>query len=90
MAIDAAKYPQLARMEEVQSESQLLGDFIEWLGEHGMVICKPHQEFRGVAHYPILESTEKLLATRFGVDLNAAERERRAVLAEFTASRNAA
>lgn len=90
MAIDAQKYPHLARMEEVQEESQLIGEFIDWLSEQGMVICKPHEEARGAAYYPIMQTTEALLATRFGVDLNAAERERRAVLNEFNARHQAA
>lgn len=84
MSIDATKYPQLALMAAVQSQSQSIGEFIEWLGENGMVICKPDNGLRGTRFFPILESTEQLLARHFEVDLNAVERERRQALSEFT------
>lgn len=84
MSIDATKYPQLARMATVQGQSQSIGEFIEWLGENGMVICTSDDGLRGTRFFPVLESIEQLLARHFEVDLNAVERERRQVLAEFT------
>ena len=84
MSVDETKYPQLALMAAVQGQSQSIGEFIEWLGENGMVICTSDDGLRGMRFFPILESTEQLLARHFEVDLNAAERERRQVLAEFT------
>lgn len=84
MSIDATKYPQLAQMAAVQRESQSIGGFIEWLGENGMVICTWDEGLRGTRFFPIVESTEKVLARHFGVDLNAVESERRQVLAELT------
>lgn len=83
MSIDATKYPQLALMASVQGQSQPIGEFIEWLGENGMAICTSEEGLRGTTFFPVLESTEKLLARHFGVDLNAVERERRQVLAEL-------
>jgi hypothetical protein len=82
MSIDPSKYPQLALMESVQVSSQAIGEFIDWLGENGMVICTSERGLRGSQFYPVLDSTEKLLARHFEVDLNVAERERRHVLAE--------
>lgn len=84
MSVDETKYPQLALMAAVQGQSQSIGQFIEWLGENGMVICTSDDVLRGMRFVPILESTEQLLARHFEVDLNAAERERRQLLAEFT------
>lgn len=81
--IDAAKYPQLAKMEQVQAESQAIGAFIEWLSENKMFIgthVLPEGHVHEIA-VPIAEGTEQLLARHFEVDLNAVERERRAVLA---------
>jgi hypothetical protein len=84
MSIDSTKYPQLSVMVSVQGQSQAIGDFIEWLGENGMVICTSSEGLRGTNFCPVLESTEKLLARHFGVDLDAVERERRQMLAEFS------
>lgn len=89
MAADEEKYPQLTLMQAVSGESQSIGAFIEWLGENGMVVCTSKDGLRGAAFFPVLESTEKLLARYFGVDLNAAEVERRAMLAEFSARQGA-
>jgi hypothetical protein len=83
MTIDATKYPQLALMAAIQGQSQSIGEFIEWLGENGMAICSSKDGLRGTSFFPIVESTERLLARHFELDLNAAERERRQVLAEF-------
>jgi len=83
MTIDATTSPQLARMEEVQDESQMVYNFIEWLGQHGMAICTTEDGLRGTRFFPVMESAEALLARYFGIDLNAVERERRAVLAAF-------
>ncbi|WP_199031403.1 hypothetical protein [Ralstonia sp. ASV6] len=88
--IDADKYPQLAKMEEVHGHSQAIGEFIDWLNENGLTICSSEERIRGVEFYPVMETTEQLLARHFGVDLGAAERERREVLAEFQASQQKA
>ena len=86
MPIDATKFPNLARMEEVQPLSQAIGEFIDWLSENGMAICKPEDGLRGDRYFPIMEMPEQLLARHFEVDLNGAERERRQVLAEHNAA----
>lgn len=82
MTIDATKYPTLAKMASVQNDSQVIGMFLEWLQEKGMVICEqsPHL-FDALT--PVTANTGTLLARHFEVDLEAAERERRQVLAEF-------
>jgi hypothetical protein len=79
--IDAIKYPQLARMQEVQETSQAIGEFLDWLSEQRIDLCSI---IPGTGHdrwAPITDGAEKLLARYFDIDLNAVERERRAVLA---------
>ena len=85
MAIDATKYPVLSKMEDVHGESQVVGEFLEWLKEQGMTVCEP-SEFATMPWMPVRQTTEALLARYFEVDLVAAERERRAVLDEFRAA----
>jgi hypothetical protein len=79
--IDAIKYPHLARMQEVQETSQAIGEFLDWLSEQRIDLCSI---IPGTGHdrwAPITDGAEKLLARYFDIDLNAVERERRAVLA---------
>lgn len=74
-------------MRAVQEESRTIGDFLVWLQENGYVICVWRDPVRVGDHlaqpagyYPAGRTTEELLADYFGVDLEAAERERQAVL----------
>lgn len=68
--------PMLDKMEAVRARSQEIGEFLEWLGQQGYVICCSGR----YPPAPAGKSTEQLLAEYFGIDLEAAERERRAVL----------
>jgi hypothetical protein len=82
--IDANKYPQLAKMEEAQTASQAIGEFLDWLSEQRIDLCSV---IPGTGHdrwAPITDGAEKLLARYFDIDLNAVERERRAVLANHS------
>jgi len=85
MSIDAKKYPELAKMDDAQPTSQVIGEFLDWLSENGMLVGKHivPEGWTTEAFLPISEGTEALLARYFGIDLNAVERERRQVLAEF-------
>lgn len=80
--------PECDRMLEVRDRSQAIGEFLEWAGEQGYVLCallarrdyvgdviKGQQEYS-----PEVPSTEKLLADFFDVDLAVVEREKQAVL----------
>jgi len=84
VSIDVTQFPQLARMQAVQEQSQAIGEFIEWLGQNGMAICTSEEGLRGDRFYPVMVPTEELLARHFDVDLQAAEKERRATLAAIS------
>lgn len=86
MTIDASEFPQLARMEAVAEKSQSIGEFVEWLQENGMSICSTQPGLRGTTFWPVMETTEALLARHFEIDLPAVERERRKVLASCAAA----
>lgn len=83
MAINASEFPELAKMESVNPESQAIGAFIEWLGENGMAICQTEDGLRGTRFFPVMKSTEQLLAAHFQIDLGKVEAERRSVLDAF-------
>lgn len=80
--IDPQKYPHLAKMQSVSNESQAIGEFIDWLQSQGMAICSTDASQNGRLYYPVMTTTEELLARHFAVDLKGAESERRQILAE--------
>lgn len=68
-------------MSEVKGQSQVLGEFLDWLNSQGYILCRPVEgECPPVPYLPAAESVEAILARYLGVDLEAAERERRALL----------
>lgn len=86
--------PALDKPGRVHVYSQTIGTFIDWLHEHrgGVAFMHEHGEacydddgclscgMREGDYYPDHRSIEKLLADYFGIDLEACERERRAIL----------
>lgn len=81
--IDTTKFPQLARIQEVREASQAIGEFLDWLSEQRIDLAAVVPGSGHDRWAPITEGSESLLARHFGVDLRAAEAERRAVLADF-------
>lgn len=73
--------PTLDRMLEIQEDSQLCGEFLEWLqGKYAMFELRaPRDEpfYHGIGDYI---NTEKLLAEFFEIDLKEAEREKEELL----------
>lgn len=80
------KTPELDKIAEVKDYSQVCGDFLEFLkGKFDMFDRSVSRSepfyMRGTSDYI---NTEKLLAEFFGIDLNSAEKERQAILHNFT------
>ena len=75
--------PTLDRMIEIQEQSQLCGEFLDWfLGKYTVFKTKQSRarediNVMGAGDYI---NKEKLLADFFGIDLEEAERERQAIL----------
>lgn len=80
------EYPEIGKMKAVQSQSRLIGEFIEWLHENGMrigewvecVYSKQQSDFQ-----PIQMNIEQILAKYFQIDLKKVEEERQAILEEW-------
>jgi hypothetical protein len=75
--------PTLDAMSLVQTQSQAIGEFIDWLAGQGLAICGSVDGPRGERYFPDARSIERLLADYFGIDLRAAEEERQAILDAF-------
>lgn len=66
------------KMHAVQNESQVIGNFLEWLlQKQGMVLCSYCDE---IGLSPMVVNIEELLADYFEIDLNKVEQEKRAIL----------
>lgn len=75
-------YPELDKMKEARPKAQVLSEFIDWLDQNGMRICRPSESewAHGGAYDAIVETPEVLLAQYFGIDLTKVEEERRKIL----------
>lgn len=77
----AKKYPptpELDRMGEVHDHSQAIGEFLGWLGNQGIALCRFDKESE--SYFMDYVSIEKRLAEYFEIDLNKVEQERRTIL----------
>ena len=76
--------PELDKMLEVKDKTQMIGEFLEWLGDkQDIELCE--YDVKPDEHYPINTTTEQLLAAFFEIDLEEAEKERQGILAELQA-----
>jgi hypothetical protein len=94
--VKAVETPELERLSEVSERSNAIGQFLDWLREEKGYHVMRWSVKRDWADYDegdpegdeeselggvrVLESTEKLLAEFFDIDLEKVERERRALL----------
>jgi hypothetical protein len=89
MAETPTPTPTLDKMLDVKDRSQAIGEFLEWLeDEKGVELVTTelhHGGSRALEYVPLRQGTESLLAEFFGIDLDAAEREKRALLDELRA-----
>ena len=73
-------YPELEKLKEVSKTSQEIGEFLNWLPEIGIYLCRYDEEdyfYRSVVDF------EKLLAEYFKIDLNKVEQEKREILEDI-------
>lgn len=76
--------PELDKMIEVQDKSQAISEFIEWMqNESGLSICRWENDARlyTKGYWQVETDFEGIMARFFGIDLKAADRERKAILA---------
>ncbi len=88
---EKVKRPTLEKMQEVQKESQIIGEFLDYMSERDSVMCEPNK-WNGVdnedwdettheaCYLPTKRTTEQMIALFFEIDLVEAEKERSALL----------
>lgn len=69
--------PEHEKLKDIQPNSQSIGEFIEWLGEQGIWLCKLGKFDR---FQPINDDMNKLLPRYFEIDLRALEAEKLLIL----------
>ena len=81
--------PECDKMLAASGKSQAIGEFLDWLKDEKKVVLSVHStaedDMAGKRHprerlIPFYDSTEKMLAEFFGIDLAKAEEEKRAIL----------
>lgn len=79
-------YPEHAKVERAQGDSQVIGEFLDWLTNErpkGVIfLCERHPTHQvGDLWVPFNKGIEKLLAEYFGIDEAKLEKEKREILA---------
>ena len=83
---DVLMTPEHDKLNALSGENQIVGNFIEWLGENQFTICEWSNS--GHEFYPSFETVPSLLAKYFGIDLEKLEKEKRAILERFRTQDN--
>lgn len=76
-------YPEHDKLRAVKENSQVIGEFLDWLINEQHVVLATH---RGHILMPVVSSIQKWLARYFDIDEDRLEDEKRAILAEIRAS----
>lgn len=81
------RYPEHEKLLAIQSQSQTIGEFIEWwTNEEGMVPCKNVGTSTGETELMVLHRRiSDVLAKYFSIDLQKIEDEKRLMLADLRA-----
>lgn len=75
-----SNYPEHEKLKALQGANQIVGNFIEWLGEAGYVIAK-YDDIGDL--WSANRSIDRLLAEHFEIDLDKLEEEKVAMLEEI-------
>lgn len=71
------KTPELDKMKAIKDQSQVIGAFLDSIGQEGICLAEYSKRDELV---PVGKSIEKILADYFEIDLDKCEAERRAIL----------
>jgi len=87
--LERADTPELNKISEVQPDSQVIGQFLEWLDEQEIYLAEwtgSDCDECGDEHLMrMIRGKEKLMAQYFSIDLVKAEKERQAILDDIRA-----
>lgn len=79
------QYPEHEKLQKIQDQSQMIGDFLSWLQEEkGLSLCSYQGEKHKIDLWcPTDANTSKLLADYFEIDEKKLEEEKQKMLQEL-------
>ena len=80
-------YPEHEKLKGLRGQNQIVGDFIEWLGETGFVIARYTRS--GHTLLPAHASRDDFLADFFEIDRDRLEAEKRQMIESLSGSADA-
>lgn len=75
--------PELDKMIACKDRSQIIGEFLEWLGTSSEPICLCYYDEDMKEYCDVSTPINSILAEYFGIDENKCEKERQAILADL-------
>ena len=79
----AEKYPEHQRLKAIAAESQAIGEFLEWLGDQELVVCR-REAATALSNWqeyiPTRKPIRQLLADYFGIGQRKIDAEKDAML----------
>lgn len=80
-----SEYPEHDKLTKVKDQSQLIGEFLDWLGTQGIHLASyPYDDSEHL--WELFQTREELLAQRFDINLVKLENEKRQMLEEIRAT----
>lgn len=73
-------YPEHDKLKALNGHNQTVGQFLEWLSEQGIDLCRYDDSVSKYHPYPITDSHTSLMAKFFEIDENKLEAEKLAML----------
>jgi len=80
--LEPSTYPQHEKLDAVKDLSQAIADFLDWLNSEKGIFLASYGNIDSNWLTPDITAKDRLLAEYFGIDLDALEAEKRAMLAE--------
>ena len=78
-------YPEHEKLKALGGKNQVVGDFVEWLGEKGFTICESGCGPGSEIYEPAFKRTEEWIAEFFEIDAEKLENEKRQMLDKIRA-----
>jgi len=73
------------KMLAVKEQSEILSNFVDWLNEKQIILCKYDETDKTDELFPIHNGYEKLFAEFFDIDLNKVGKEKQQILKDIRA-----
>jgi hypothetical protein len=77
-----AEYPEHEKLQALNGANQTVGDFLEWLGEHALIIA---EYGNGSQLFPCAKGRNQLIAEHFEIDQRRLDQEKKQMLDQLRA-----